>query len=165
MPAPLVEWTETRIAQLRHLWADGLSASIIARQIGGTTRNAVIGKVHRLGLPGRKPRIRVSVHRLRARRAAPRPWSSTRCDAPSIAARNGVAQRLLTPLPPEPASLGLSLDALTECTCHWPHGDPLKDFGGFCGHPVAPGKSYCAHHHGRAFVARDQQASREGAHQ
>lgn len=156
MAAPLTEWTETRIAQLRHLWADGWSASHIAQQIGGTTRNAVIGKVHRLGLPGRKPRMRMRSRRSRVRRTL-RSWPPMRCDV-----------RPVTPmakLPPEPVSLGLPLEDLTECTCHWPHGDPLKDFGGFCGHPVVPGSSYCAHHHGRAFVVRDQQASRKGAHQ
>jgi len=43
-------WTDDRVATLTKLWADGLSASQIAKQLGGVTRNAVIGKVHRLGL-------------------------------------------------------------------------------------------------------------------
>jgi GcrA cell cycle regulator len=141
MAAPLTEWTETRIAQLRHLWADGWSASHIAHQIGGTTRNAVIGKVHRLGLPGRKPRIRMRSQRMRLRRT-PRLWPQLR-DAL-------LTTKMVMLQSPEPVPLGLPLEALTECTCHWPHGDPLKDFGGFCGHPVAPGNSYCAHHHRRA---------------
>src|ERR1041385_458667 len=46
-------WTDERVAQLTKLWADGLSASQIAAELGGITRNAVIGKVHRLGLSGR----------------------------------------------------------------------------------------------------------------
>src|SRR5712675_2712287 len=46
-------WTEERVALLTKLWADGLSASQIAAELGGITRNAVIGKVHRLGLSGR----------------------------------------------------------------------------------------------------------------
>ena len=45
-------WTEERVALLTKLWADGLSASQIAAELGGITRNAVIGKVHRLGLSG-----------------------------------------------------------------------------------------------------------------
>ncbi len=48
-------WTEQRVADLRRLWAEGLSASQIARRLGNTTRNAVIGKVHRLGLASRQP--------------------------------------------------------------------------------------------------------------
>jgi GcrA cell cycle regulator len=46
-------WTEDRVTLLKKLWTDGLSASQIAKQLGGVTRNAVIGKVHRLGLAGR----------------------------------------------------------------------------------------------------------------
>ena len=46
-------WSETRVTILSQLWIDGLSASQIAKQLGGVTRNAVIGKVHRLGLSGR----------------------------------------------------------------------------------------------------------------
>jgi GcrA cell cycle regulator len=46
-------WTDERVTLLKKLWTDGLSASQIAKQLGGVTRNAVIGKVHRLGLAGR----------------------------------------------------------------------------------------------------------------
>lgn len=46
-------WTDERVELLKKLWADGLSASQIAAELGGITRNAVIGKVHRLGLSGR----------------------------------------------------------------------------------------------------------------
>ena len=46
-------WTDERVELLKKLWSDGLSASQIAAHMGGVTRNAVIGKVHRLGLSGR----------------------------------------------------------------------------------------------------------------
>ena len=46
-------WTDARVEALTNLWGDGLSASLIAARLGGTTRNAVIGKVRRLGLQGR----------------------------------------------------------------------------------------------------------------
>src|SRR3569832_30117 len=46
-------WTDERVELLKKLWQEGLSASQIAKQLGGVTRNAVIGKVHRLGLSGR----------------------------------------------------------------------------------------------------------------
>lgn len=51
-----MSWTDERIELLKKLWADGLSASQIAGELGGVTRNGVIGKVHRLGLVGRKER-------------------------------------------------------------------------------------------------------------
>src|SRR6201993_369506 len=53
MNAALLNWTDDRVEQLKSLWTEGLSASQIARALGGVTRNAVIGKVHRLGLAGR----------------------------------------------------------------------------------------------------------------
>src|SRR6266851_96252 len=58
-------WTDERVEILKKLWLEGLSASQIAKQLGGVTRNAVIGKVHRLGLSGR-------AEPPRPRRAAPK---------------------------------------------------------------------------------------------
>lgn len=48
-----IGWSENRVATLSKLWLQGLSASQVAQQLGGVTRNAVIGKVHRLGLADR----------------------------------------------------------------------------------------------------------------
>src|ERR1044072_8103828 len=48
-----MNWTDERVEKLKKLWSEGLSASQIAAQLGGVSRNAVIGKVHRLSLPGR----------------------------------------------------------------------------------------------------------------
>jgi GcrA cell cycle regulator len=71
-----MSWTDERVSTLKKLWLDGLSASQIAKQLGGVTRNAVIGKVHRLGLSGRAaPRNRrARPSRRRVRRVpSPRP--------------------------------------------------------------------------------------------
>lgn len=51
-------WTEERVSELRRLWSAGLSASQIADRLGEVSRNAVIGKAHRLGLKGRPSPIR-----------------------------------------------------------------------------------------------------------
>ena len=73
-----MSWTDDRVDLLKKLWSEGLSASQIAGRLGGVTRNAVIGKVHRLGLSGRattsrmksiRPRVRANT----ARRAQQRP--------------------------------------------------------------------------------------------
>lgn len=53
-----MEWTEERTELLRRLWLEGQSASQIAERLGGVTRNAVIGKAHRLGLSGRGAPVR-----------------------------------------------------------------------------------------------------------
>jgi GcrA cell cycle regulator len=72
-----MSWTDDRVTVLKKLWLEGLSASQIAKQLGGVTRNAVIGKVHRLGLSGRpRPRnlpVRSTRPRApRVRRSRPR---------------------------------------------------------------------------------------------
>ena len=48
-----MSWTDDRVETLKKMWTDGQSASQIAKELGGVTRNAVIGKVHRLGLSNR----------------------------------------------------------------------------------------------------------------
>ena len=91
-------WTDERVETLKKLWADGLSASQIAAELGGITRNAVIGKVHRLGLSGRakspssaapRPRKPRAPHMMRVSRPADarqhraRPCLSTTMPSPS----------------------------------------------------------------------------------
>ena len=73
-----MSWTDERVELLKKLWTDGLSASQIAAQLGGVTRNAVIGKVHRLNLsgrakppPARRGRARRSSFPLTGRRSGP----------------------------------------------------------------------------------------------
>ena len=61
-----MSWTDERVELLKKLWADGLSASQIASKLGEVTRNAVIGKVHRLGLAGRATTSRVRTARPRS---------------------------------------------------------------------------------------------------
>ena len=67
-----MSWTDERVELLKKLWADGLSASQIAAELGGITRNAVIGKVHRLGLSGpRQERRALGAPRPRKPRSSP----------------------------------------------------------------------------------------------
>jgi len=68
-----MEWNDERVAALQRLWAQGLSASQIAERLGNVTRNAVIGKAHRLGLASRPSPIRVTP----ASVAAPAPRSGS----------------------------------------------------------------------------------------
>ena len=76
-------WSEERVALLRKLWAEGLSASQIAKQLGGVTRNAVIGKVHRLGLAGRATPSRPAKRPVRTARPRVMSPSAPRLRMPS----------------------------------------------------------------------------------
>src|SRR5438034_8785739 len=64
-----MSWTDERVEALKRLWSEGLSASHIAAELGGVTRNAVIGKVHRLGLAGRAKSPTSSAPRPRKQRS------------------------------------------------------------------------------------------------
>jgi GcrA cell cycle regulator len=132
-------WSETRVTTLSQLWLDGLSASQIAKQLGGVTRNAVIGKVHRLGLSGRAP---ASAPSRAPRTATPRSRRPRR--APPL--RKAPAPPPVQAYAPAPEGPGLIEDMalLGAHACKWPIGDPKSPEFSFCGRP-ADGR-YCAAH-------------------
>lgn len=142
-------WTDERLERLRTLWIEGLSASQIAKDLGGVTRNAVIGKLHRLG----------EASRGRATPARPRPRSVKRVAAPqttpaSPRALGKLAISMLievAPLEPLKREDGSVVSILTcdDTTCRFPIGDPLDDGFALCGRP-AHGR-YCAAHDAIAF--------------
>ncbi len=158
-----MSWTDERVEKLKKLWAEGLSASQIAAQLGGVSRNAVIGKVHRLSLPGRAKAGGSSAPRAPKRQpSAPRSTSySARPAAPRSAPRSVGATALRAEADPNiyeeieldpadnvvvPISRRLALTELSERTCKWPVGDPLKDDFHFCGNDSPEASPYCSYH-------------------
>ncbi len=146
-----MSWTDERVEMLKKLWADGLSASQIAGELGGITRNAVIGKVHRLGLAGRAKSP--SAAQPRARK--PRTHSHLlRVHRPSIRGNTALAHAFEIEVEPEPEfvdniiPLGQrrTLLELNEDTCRWPIGDPGSVDFFFCGGRTIAGLPYCSHH-------------------
>ena len=87
-----MSWTDDRVELLKKLWGEGLSASQIAGRLGGVTRNAVIGKVHRLGLSGRATTTRMKSSRPRARAAAVKRISKPRFAQPGNPALRSLYQ-------------------------------------------------------------------------
>ncbi|MFD2227168.1 GcrA family cell cycle regulator, partial [Microvirga arabica] len=148
-------WTDERVELLKKLWTDGLSASQIAAELGNVTRNAVIGKVHRLGLSGRAKDAKPA-----ASAAAARPRKATR--APSAPAplppqphinNVVVAPIALQPVTQEPSvyveddlavpvSERVTIMDLRESMCRWPMGDPTKPEFRFCGARSITGLPY-----------------------
>ena len=160
-----MSWTDERVELLSKLWAEGLSASQIATQLGGVSRNAVIGKVHRLKLSGRG---RASAAQPRAKKAAPaastpKPVVSrpVRTVAASVGATalavqfdaEPVARQVLRPVTDVvvPISRQLDLLQLTERTCKWPNGDPLSEEFSFCGNEAGETGPYCTYHSRLAY--------------
>jgi GcrA cell cycle regulator len=138
MRAPLnTTWTEDRVDLLKKLWSEGLSASQIAGRLGqGVSRNAVIGKVHRLGLAGRK--TTVQTERVYCAPSKPIPLPKTAKFARPV-------------IPTEPTSKRLSIVTVKNGQCRWPHGNPgAVDFH-LCGARVKESSVYCAFHCGLAY--------------
>ena len=172
-----MSWTEERVELLKKLWGEGQSASQIAKELGGVTRNAVIGKVHRLGLSNRStstsksetvPKTEKKTEKAAAKRketVAKEPEASSTPPTPTRRQIIPAGQ----PLPPQPSANEISPEALarvsavekkakkicllelTERTCKWPVGDPATPNFWFCGLPTQTGKPYCEAHVGVAF--------------
>ncbi len=131
------DWTDERIAILTKLWAEGLSAAEIGKRLE-ITKNSVVGKVHRLGLPKRQSPIK------RTEGKAPAPKKRKKAEKPQI----------------------ITMAALTSSMCAWPSGEPGTPEFQFCGKPVVPSKPYCLEHCQRAYVKStkgDRGASKNAA--
>jgi GcrA cell cycle regulator len=131
-------WTDDRAEQLRTMWADdGLSARDIAHELR-TTRNAVLGKVHRLKLT---PRTSITSSGGRPRKAGkPRPERKQRFFLPERPEPGPMPD-----LPPETAIRPMALVQLKVDSCRWPcTGEGLSVV--FCGNTAVDGCPYCARH-------------------
>ena len=138
-------WTDERVELLKKLWQEGLSASQIAKQLGGVTRNAVIGKVHRLGLSGRaapsKPQRTVFKAPRPARPVTSAPAAPRRIAEP-LAAAPALAPRPVVDEAPGTATVL----TLGPNMCKWPIGDPSTDAFTFCGRRTDGTGPYCREH-------------------
>jgi GcrA cell cycle regulator len=148
----VLTWSDDRVEQLKKLWEAGLSASQIAAELGNVTRNAVIGKVHRLGLSGRAKSPSSAAPR--QRKARPATQQMMRVSRPVSRGNTALAHAFEVELETDPIAFDnvvpmsqrLSLLELSEATCHWPVGDPSSPDFFFCGGKALAGLPYCAHH-------------------
>ncbi len=165
-----MSWTEERVELLRKLWLDGLSASRIANQLAnGISRNAVIGKVHRLGLAGRAKAPATAGQRPRvkpARPATPRPAAAGRGN--TAFALKPQPMPIVRPQPEDevvvPICEPVTIMELREAMCRWPLGDPTTAEFRFCGGKKAAAGSgpYCAYHGRLAYQPlNDRRRERE----
>ena len=156
------DWTkEETVARLRALWAEGHSTAEIGRRMG-TSKNAVVGKAHRLGLPPRPSPIRGKGTGT-PRRPPPRPRGPT---LPPLAGAAGAAPARPPSAAPRPAALAAPAPepAQPPATvfkplaarhpCCWPIGEPGPRELRTCDGPAVPGKPYCQEHAALAYVPR-----------
>lgn len=149
-----MDWTEDRIEALKALWQAGQTAKQVSLVLG-VSRNAVIGKVHRLGLGGRhSPAAPRSVAGQTPRRIPVRTWTAS---APKPAASPRPMRRRYVEsaeLPPIAQLLTLGVRS-----CRWPIGHPDEAGFGFCGRDRAGAGPYCAHHRQFAYRAAPRPAA------
>jgi GcrA cell cycle regulator len=169
-------WTVERTEALKEMWARGLSATEIARTLRGVTRNAVIGKLSRLGLTGRRTAQQLRTNKAKARRdAKSTPYLTTEKkhfrETPDQKAAKRVERRAaaeqkatafeaieVVELAPEQSACAVPFMKLTAHTCRWPLGDP-RDLRAlrFCGDAPNGHGPYCARHHRMAYARPSQE--------
>ena len=128
-----MSWTEEKVDQLSKLWGEGYSASAIGKLIG-VSKNAVIGKAHRMHLTARPSPIKrgMSVRPMIKPVPVPKP---------------------VVEAPPRPTPRPVSKKA-DGPACLWPIGDPSHSDFHFCGDPSVAGKPYCEHHCEIAYITK-----------
>lgn len=161
-----MSWTDERINLLKKMWKEGKSAAEIAKTLGkGVTRNAVIGKAHRMGLSGRPSPIKkpAPAPKKEKEAAAPRKEAAPVKEAAAVrkpaapATKHPPLAREVEELPrkPEkeilPLNGGTPLIDLTERMCKWPIGDPREPDFTFCGRGIRVGTPYCPDHAAMAY--------------
>ena len=127
-----MSWSDERVELLKKLWGEGQSASQIAKELGGVTRNAVIGKVHRLGLSNRngsgggaasesaakaKPAPKAEAKAKPAAKPAPKPDPKPAADEKPAAAPVSRVKQIIPagqPLPPQPSANEIDPEALAK---------------------------------------------------
>ncbi len=155
-------WDTERTERLLALHQEGKTASEIGAELG-VTRNAVIGKLHRMGVTRKKKeaeKVQPEPERVEESAASP-DWAekdgsredgdgTDAEDDPDEDDRDRMEVNRLTARNAEQNSLKLSLMELTSRTCKWPIGDPASDEFWFCGLPSTHGKPYCEAHNNLA---------------
>ena len=156
-----MEWTEDRVETLKKLWLEGQSASQIAKHLTGVTRNAVIGKVHRLGLSGRATPSQPA----RTTFKAPRPARPVTTAPPVVRRPMEPVQAVVVAPAPRPVTPFVELAGtatvltLGRHMCKWPIGDPSSDEFTFCGRRAGDEGPYCVEHARVAY--QPQQAKKK----
>lgn len=132
-----MSWSDERVTLLKKLWGEGKTAAEIAKELGeNVTRNAVIGKAHRLKLSSRVSPIQQNAKKIKA--------NSNNDSAPPVMRR---------PSRKVPIILGkqLPMEELRDKMCRWPNGDPQGDDFSFCGCKILEGTPYCEDHAAIAY--------------
>jgi len=156
----MTDWTILKTERLVVMWKDGSSAREIGNELG-FSRNAVIGKVHRIaeanGLEHRKPRVR-SIRPTSLtdaiRKAPRRPYLRPAGNGPPFTQLKACPEWRTEKMHDAPVPKMLQLFEMEEHQCRWPIGDPGRPNFGFCAHDKKDGSVYCPYHDRIAYAPR-----------
>ena len=146
-----MSWTPEKEKKLRELWKKGHSASQIASMLEGTTRNAVIGKAHRLNLEARNTSRRSEIK-------TNKPVNSSPENKNQKIGRKAKFKALLLDKNFEKEN-PIKFHEITDKTCRWPIGHPGDSDFRFCGEPRIPTRPYCGEHCVQAYRRRSEEAA------
>ncbi len=164
-----VDWTPQRVSTLIALWNEGLSTAEMGRRLD-VTKNAVVGKVHRLGLPKRQSPIRTGGKKKAATTAktAPKAKISTasvsekKVITPVNGSNGTKVEKVVKKILPVITGEVISMEMLSHGMCSWPSGEPGTDEFRFCGQSSVDGKPYCAAHCEVAYVRSSKDSKSKG---
>lgn len=143
------KWSDERVKLLRRLWNEGLSCSRIAKHIGGLSRSAVIGKIHRLGLERRETSTKpTQPPKRRSPKAPPTLYRVLAVEGDPVSTTHEPVPVCAVEMP---QTERMTILTLTANTCRWPIGDPHDDDFHFCGRPRRPDRPYCDLHCHKAY--------------
>jgi len=131
-----MSWTDERVVLLKKLWGEGKTAAEIAKALGGVTRNAVIGKAHRLKL---------------SNRISPIQQNERKEDRAPEVKKTLKTKAIVMAKPANTSFKSLKMIELKERMCRWPSGDPKDEDFSFCGCTSVPGLPYCEDHAKQAY--------------
>ena len=150
----MVHWTKERVELLQKLWLEDSSASLIAAELGGISRSAVMGKIHRLGLCGSRPHASKVKHQRKERPAGSGEYRLATIGSTALKAKPKtvpVREAEIFESVAVPVAKMLTVAALTQHTCKWPISGCGEGGFRFCGHDTLEGAPYCRYHTSIAY--------------
>lgn len=142
-------WTDESVEQLRKMWSEGLTANEIAKKLG-VTKNAIVGKVHRLCLTARPSPIKSKGNIVGSSEQEQSEVSVTETVEEEFINQKSEAPKAA--MPKSCKGHNIKLVDLDSHSCRWPIGDPRDDDFCFCGKKVRSGQTYCDEHSVVAYV-------------